>query len=67
LFGDETGATHERSIGRIEAAHGGTLLLDEVGDLPLDTQADLLRFLDERKIERPGDTEPMAIDVRVVA
>lgn len=67
LFGDETGATHERSIGRIEAAHGGTLLLDEVGDLPLDTQADLLRFLEERKIERPGDTEPMAIDVRVVA
>ncbi|RMR35442.1 Sigma-54 dependent transcriptional regulator [Pseudomonas syringae pv. coriandricola] len=67
LFGDDTGTAHERSIGLIEAAHGGTLLLDEVGDLPLDTQADLLRFLEERKIERPGDKEPIAVDVRVVA
>lgn len=39
----------------------------KIGDLPLDTQADLLRFLEERKIERPGDKEPMAVDVRVVA
>lgn len=70
LFGHEkasfTGA-HQYKIGRIEMANGGTLFLDEVGDLPLDLQAKLLRFLQEKQIERVGGVEPVKVDVRVLA
>jgi DNA-binding NtrC family response regulator len=70
LFGYErgafTGASH-RKIGRIEAAHGGTLFLDEIGDLPLESQASLLRFLQEGRIERLGGRDSIDVDVRVIS
>ncbi len=70
LFGYErgafTGAT-QRKIGRVEQAHGGTLFLDEIGDLPHESQAALLRFIQERKIERLGGLESIDVDVRVIA
>ncbi|SAL21602.1 sigma-54 interacting regulatory protein [Caballeronia udeis] len=69
LFGYErgafTGAT-QRKIGRVEQAHGGTLFLDEIGDLPHESQAALLRFIQERKIERLGGLESIDVDVRVI-
>ena len=70
LFGHERGAftgADQRRIGRFEQAHGGTLFLDEIGDLPLDTQAKLLRVLEERVITRVGGREPIPIDVRIIA
>ncbi len=70
LFGHERGAftdAAERRIGRFEAAQGGTLFLDEVGELAAETQAKLLRALQERVIERVGGSEPIAVDVRIVA
>lgn len=70
LFGHEKGAftgAHQRKIGRIEAANGGTLFLDEIGDLPLELQANLLRFLQEKHIERVGGSQPIPVDVRVLA
>lgn len=70
LFGYEKGAftgAHQRKIGRIEAAQGGTLFLDEIGDMPFDMQVNLLRFLQEKTIERVGGTDPLQIDVRVIA
>ena len=60
LFGYERGAftgANQRKIGRVEAANGGTLFLDEIGDLPIESQASLLRFLQESKIERLGGHE----------
>lgn len=70
LFGAEkgafTGAT-ERRTGRFERASGGTLLLDEVGDIPLGMQVKLLRVLQEGQIERLGGGDPVRVDVRVVA
>ena len=69
LFGYEkgafTGATRQ-TIGRIENANGGTLFLDEIGDLPLSMQVKLLRFLQERVIERVGGRKEIPLDVRVV-
>jgi len=69
LFGYEkgafTGAT-QRRIGRLESANGGTIFLDEIGDLPLEQQAHLLRFLQERTIDRVGGTRPITIEARVV-
>jgi DNA-binding NtrC family response regulator len=68
LFGydnDGFNGVHQRKIGRIEAANGGTLFLDEIGDLPLEVQANLLRFLQDRYIEIQG--ERVAVDVRVLA
>jgi transcriptional regulator with GAF, ATPase, and Fis domain len=61
-----TGAIQHR-IGRFEQAHRGTLFLDEVGDLPLDTQTKLLRALQEREIQRIGSSESIRIDVRLIA
>ncbi|CAD6550416.1 sigma-54 dependent transcriptional regulator [Paraburkholderia metrosideri] len=70
LFGYERGAftgANQRKIGRVEAADGGTLLLDEIGDLPLESQASLLRFLQEGKIERLGGRESIRVDVRIIS
>jgi len=70
LFGHEkgafTGAT-QRRIGRFESASGGTIFLDEVGDLPQETQITLLRVLQERELERVGGNQPIPVDVRVLA
>jgi transcriptional regulator with GAF, ATPase, and Fis domain len=70
LFGHErgafTGAT-QRRLGRFELADGGTIFLDEVGELLPETQVALLRVLQEREFERVGGTQPIAIDVRVIA
>jgi two-component system NtrC family response regulator len=69
LFGYEKGAytgAAKRTFGKFEIASGGTLFLDEVGDLPMALQAKLLRFLQERVIERIGGREEIAIDVRIV-
>jgi two-component system NtrC family response regulator len=69
LFGYEKGAftgAAKTTVGKIETAHGGTLMLDEIGDLPHPLQAKLLRFLQERKIERIGGRQEIAVDVRVV-
>ncbi|WP_395701295.1 PEP-CTERM-box response regulator transcription factor [Aquabacterium sp.] len=69
LFGYERGAftgASKTTVGKIETANGGTLMLDEIGDLPQPLQAKLLRFLQERKIERIGGRQEIAIDVRVV-
>jgi DNA-binding NtrC family response regulator len=70
LFGYERGAftgASQRKIGRVEAANGGTLFLDEIGDLPLESQASLLRFLQERKVERLGGHASVPVDVRVIS
>jgi len=70
LFGHEkgafTGAT-QRRVGRFELAHGGTIFLDEVTELPLDTQVKLLRVLQEGEFERVGSSQTMKVDVRVIA
>jgi DNA-binding NtrC family response regulator len=70
LFGYEKGAftgAAQRKLGRIEAAQGGTLFLDEIGDLPLEQQVNLLRFLEQKSIERVGGTEKIPVDVRVIS
>jgi len=70
LFGYERGAftgAVKQTLGKIETADGGTLFLDEIGDMPLALQAKLLRFLQERLIERIGGRETIAVDVRIIA
>jgi formate hydrogenlyase transcriptional activator len=70
LFGREKGAytgALSRQAGRFEVAHGSTLFLDEIGELPLDVQAKLLRALQERQVERLGSSKSISFDVRIVA
>jgi two-component system NtrC family response regulator len=70
LFGYEKGAftgAIKTNEGKIELAHGGTLFLDEVGDIPLPLQVKLLRFIQERVIERIGGRKPIAVDTRIVS
>jgi len=70
MFGHERGAftdAKERRLGKLELAHGGTLYLDEIGDMPVELQTKLLRALQERTIERLGGQDPIRIDVRVLA
>ena len=70
LFGYEkgsfTGAAHKR-VGKIEQARGGTVFLDEIGDMPMSIQAKFLRLLQENSIERLGGREPISVDVRIIA
>jgi len=69
LFGHERGAftgANERARGKIEAAAGGTLLLDEIGEMPMAVQAKLLRFLENRKFMRVGGTTKISVDTRLV-
>jgi len=70
LFGHEKGAytgADRTRIGRFEAAHEGTIFLDEIGDIPLSTQVKLLRVLEEKEIERVGDHKPIPVDVRIIS
>jgi formate hydrogenlyase transcriptional activator len=70
LFGHEkgafTGAVQQRH-GRFESAHGGTIFLDEIGEIPPETQVTLLRVLQERQFERVGGDRPISTDVRMIA
>ena len=70
LFGHEKGAftgAHQRRLGRFELADGGTIFLDEVGELPAETQVALLRVLQEHQFERVGGSQPISVDVRILA
>jgi nitrogen regulation protein NR(I) len=70
LFGYEKGAftgAVNRRVGRIEQAHGGTVFLDEIGDMPFAIQSKILRLLQEKSIERLGGREPIPVDVRIIA
>src|SRR5579863_5648580 len=70
LFGYERGAftgADQRRAGRFESANHGTVFLDEIGDMPADAQVALLRVLQEREFERVGGTQPVPVDVRVIA
>ncbi|MBT5875399.1 MAG: sigma 54-interacting transcriptional regulator [Candidatus Latescibacteria bacterium] len=70
LFGHEKGAftgAFSKKLGKFELAHAGTIFLDEIGDLPLDSQARLLKVLQDKTIERVGGTQTINVDVRVVA
>jgi transcriptional regulator with GAF, ATPase, and Fis domain len=70
LFGREKGAytgALSKQVGRFELAHGSTLFLDEIGELPVEVQVKLLRVLEERTIERLGNPRPISIDVRIIA
>jgi len=70
LFGHERGAftgAASRKLGRFEQAHGGTIFLDEIGELPLASQTRLLRVLQSKQIERVGGVKPMTLDIRIVA
>ena len=70
LFGHEKGAftgALQRRLGRFEAADGGTIFLDEIGEIPMETQISLLRVLQEREFERVGSNHPIKVDVRLIA
>jgi DNA-binding NtrC family response regulator len=70
LFGHEKGAftgAHRTRIGKLEMANGGTFFLDEIGDMPVELQAKLLRFLDDQKINRVGGVRDIELDLRIIA
>src|SRR5262249_37639679 len=70
LFGHVKGAftsAHRDKVGRFELANGGTLFLDEIGDISLEVQTKLLRVLQEKVFERVGSSEPVQVDVRLIA
>jgi Nif-specific regulatory protein len=70
LFGHERGAftgAHQAKKGKIEIAEGGTVFLDEVGDISAELQTKLLRFLQEREFERVGGTQPIRVDIKIIA
>ncbi len=70
LFGHEKGAftgAVQRRLGRFEAANGGTIFLDEIGELPMETQIALLRVIQERELERVGSSHSISVDVRIIA
>ena len=67
LFGEEGGADGRRKVGTFERAHGGTLLLDEVADMPLETQGKIVRVLQDQSFERVGGNTRVHVDVRVIA
>ncbi len=70
LFGHEQGAftgAHHLKKGKMELAHGGTVFLDEMGDISPELQTKLLRFLQEREFERVGGTKPISVDIRIIA
>jgi formate hydrogenlyase transcriptional activator len=70
LFGHEKGAftgALQRRLGRFEAANHGTIFLDEIGELPMETQIALLRVIQEREFERVGSSHPISVDVRIIA
>lgn len=70
LFGHEKGAftgAYDKRIGKFEKAHTGTIFLDEIGELPMESQVKLLRVLQEKEIERVGGKEPIKVDVRIIA
>jgi len=67
LFGVEAGSGQDGKVGTLELAHGGTLLLDEVCDMPLETQGKILRVLQDQRFERLGGDGPIEVDVRVIA
>jgi nitrogen regulation protein NR(I) len=70
LFGYEKGAftgAINRRVGKFEQAHGGTVFLDEIGDMPFGIQAKILRLLQEKSVERLGGREPIPVDVRIIA
>ena len=70
LFGHEKGAftgAVQRRLGRFEAANHGTIFLDEIGELPMETQIALLRVIQEREFERVGSSHPISVDVRIIA
>lgn len=70
LFGHVKGAytgAHRSREGRFEAANGGDIFMDEIGDLPLSTQVKLLRVLEEKMVERVGDNRPIKVDVRIIS
>jgi formate hydrogenlyase transcriptional activator len=70
LFGHEKGAftgALQRRLGRFEAANGGTIFLDEIGELPMETQIALLRVIQERELERVGSSQSIPVDVRIIA
>ena len=65
--GSFTGAKKGGKVGKFEAADGGTIFLDEIGELPLHMQVKLLRVLQEKEVERVGSTRSIPIDVRIIA
>jgi DNA-binding NtrC family response regulator len=70
LFGHEKGSftgAHQLKKGKMELAHGGTVFLDEIGDVSTEIQTKLLRFLQEKEFERVGSTKPIQVDVRIIA